>query len=61
MVSLAWQPLRGKAKPLTSLPIFSNKMFPEPLRTRTQDLAGLQEAHMEQGAAQQRQQPIQTS
>lgn len=30
MVSLTWQALRGKAKPLLSLPIFSKRMFPEP-------------------------------
>lgn len=49
MVSPVWQALRGEAKPLPSPPIFSNKKFPEPLRTWTRGLAGLQEPHVEQG------------
>lgn len=61
MVSPTWQALRGKAKPLPSLPILSNRMFPEPLRTGMRDLAGLQESPVDQEAAQQSQQLIQTS
>lgn len=61
MVSPFWQALRGKAKPLPSPSIFSNKGVLELLRTHTWDLAELWEPRVEQRAAQQPQQPIHAS